>query len=201
MIYSVNISTGLLVGLFSSEAEARDYVASFGSNDFKYVFLEEVGSMKYVSRTVFSDGIYIYNNKQFWVDQAPYIYKDYENHSVLDVLGVPVTKERFHIEWISNSTRITKIIDTPSEVAYNMEVGQELIALFREKCITEEHSEFSGLEIATQIAGLIPLLQTGSFKEAREFLAAFPRNTYFTDEVLNHFYNMLGAADAITYSN
>ena len=26
-------------------------------------------------------------------------------------------------------------------------------------------------------------------------------NTYFTDEVLNHFYNMLGAADAITYSN
>lgn len=200
MIYALNESTGILVGVFDTLALASEFVNRMvDASHFNYVFLEKVDQVKYVSRIAFVDGSCVYNNKGFWTTTANDVYQNFEEHAVLDAFYVPVSKDRFLIEWQNNSTRLSRIIDTPSEVAYNMQIGQEFIALFREKCIKEERDDYSGLDIAIQTAGLIPLLQTGSFKEAIEFLAVFPRNTYFTDSVLNHYSALLVASDAITY--
>lgn len=200
MIYALNESTGILMGVFDTLAMASEYITTKAdTSSFNYIFLEKVDQVKYISRVAFVDGSCIFNNKNFWTVGANAIFQDFENHTVLDAFYVPVPKDRFLIEWQNNSTRLSCIIDTPSEVAYNMQIGQEFIALFREKCIKEERADYSGLDIAIQMAGLIPLLQTGSFKEAIEFLAVFPRNTYFTDSVLNHYSALLVASDAITY--
>lgn len=201
MIYMINESTGVLVGLFDTIHLAEEYKESIAdSNAHTYTLLQRIDEMKYISRVTLVDGQYVYNNKDFWLNQSHTLLEDYSSHYVKDVFGLDVSLERFKIERRGNCTRLQRLTDTPSEVTFNMEVGLEFIALFREGCIKDSNKgSYSGLQIGVQMERLVSLLQSGSFKEGRQFLDEFVRNEYFTDDVLNHFCAMLAAADVITY--
>lgn len=201
MIYLLNESTGVLVGVFDTIHLAEGYRSSIPGNEANtYTFLQRIDDMKYISRVTLVDGQYVYNNKSFWMDRSHLILEDYSAHYVKDLFGLDVSIDRFKIERQSNCTRLQRLTDTPSEVTLNMEVGLEFTALFREGCIKDRSKgSFTGLQIARQMDGLVLLLQSGSFKEGQEFLRDFVRNDYFTDDVLNHFSAMLASADVITY--
>ena len=203
MIYLLNESTGVLVGVFDTMHLAEEYLSSIPDRvSHSYTYLQRIDDVKYISRVTLVDGQYVYNNKDFWQNQSHIILEDYSSHFVKDAFGMDVDEGRFEIERRNNCTRLQRIDDTPSEVSLNIEVGMEFISLFREGCIKDSNKgSYTGLQIAQQMFGLIPLLITGSFKEGRQFLSAFERNDYFTDDVLNHFSAMLEAADVITYPN
>lgn len=200
MIYALNESTGVLVGKFETIAMAESYVSNIPDHaNFVYTYLEDINSMNYTSRIVSVDGVVIYNNKSFWVDRAYSLVETYEGHIVLDNLGEVVSKERFIKEWRNNCTRLQSVIDPSSQVQGNMTVGFEFIALFREECITGDLGGVAPLTIASKTEKLIPMLVTGSFREAQYLLTTIEVDTFFTQERLDRYIAMLAAADVIEY--
>jgi hypothetical protein len=200
MIYALNESTGVLVGKFDTLAMAETYVEGILDHaNFVYTYLEDINSMNYTSRIVSVDGIVIYNNKSFWVDKAHALVDNYTEHVVLDNLGEAVSKERFITEWRNNCTRLQSVIDSASQVQGNMTVGFEFIALFREECITLDLGGVTPLTIASKTEKLIPMLITGSFREAQYLLTTIEVDTFFTQERLDRYSAMLASADVIEY--
>lgn len=80
-----------------------------------------------------------------------------------------------------------------------MTIGNEFISLFREECVNGDLGPLNGLDIATKTANVIPLVMTGSFKEASYVLAHITPDVFLTTELLTKYKNMLLSADAITY--
>ena len=175
-------------------------IVKFNHKDINdYLILEDVG-MKYVSRIVYVDGECIYNNVEFWRERSRSILEEYGEHDVTDMLGNPVDQLRYETEMNSNMSRISCIDGRPGEVEYNIEVGNEFIALFREECILTDFTTVTPIEIAQKLSQVILLVQTGSFREAKMVLATVERDSFLTEERITKYVNMLDAADSIEYA-
>ncbi len=201
MIRLINEKTNTSPGVFDTKDLADDYLKSQGITDTSdYNLYERIDIMNYISRICYVDGDCIYNNKGFWVNTASSIYSDYENHVVLDFLGESVSSSQFKNEMNNNSMRLTNIYTRADEVACNIKIGNEFIAIFREECLTEGLGGITGSEVAIKASNIIPLLLTGSFYEATQVLKSLTTDTFFTTERIEKYVKMLNSADVITYS-
>ena len=197
--YAIEKSTNKLLYQSASLYLLKDMIKFKGLTENDCIITEDI-DMKYISRIVYVDGECIYNNKDFWVNSAPAILEDFEEHEVLDFMGKPVDKFRFETEFNSNASRISNIDGVAGEVDYNITVGNEFISLFREECIFTDFETVTPLEIAQKLLTVISLVQTGSFREAKMVLKNIEPDAFLTTERLKKYEDMLDAADAITYA-
>ena len=197
--YAVNKQTGMLTHNTSNLASLKTRMQELGENEQDFYILQDV-DMKYISRIVYVDEMCIYNNKDFWTVNAPYIIDTFNKHKVYDFMGKPVDIYRFKTEYSSNVSRISAIDGVAGEVDYNITIGNEFISLFREECIFTDFQEVTPLEIAQKLLTVISLVQTGSFREAKLVLKQVKPDAFLTKERLKKYEDMLDAADAITYA-
>jgi hypothetical protein len=200
MIFLLNTETNTMCGQFGSNQLINEYFISKGIVDTsKYIYLQKVETMSYISRICYVDDVIIYNNKEFWTINALNIYNDFSNHTVLDWKGNSITALNLYKEYSENCSRIQNIEDIADAVAYNIRIGNEFISLFREECVNGDLGPLNGLDIATKTSNVIPLVMTGSFKEAAYVLANITPDVFLTTELLTKYKNMLLSADVITY--
>ena len=201
MIYVIKKTNWMLQGVFPNLRDAKNWLAKTSYNENDFYILKDL-NMKYISRIVYVDGNCIYNNKAFWTTDVfkNKILDDYSKHEVLDFMGKPVSKDRFEIELNENITRLNSIDGVAGEIDYNIAIGDEFIALFREECIFTDFETVTPLEIAQKLLTVISLVQTGSFREAKMLLKSIEIDTFLTEERLKKYEDMLDAADAITYA-
>lgn len=201
MIFVIKKTNWVLQGTFSNLKLAKDWLKQTKLNEEDF-FITQDFDMKYISRVVYVDGNCIYNNKQFWTID---VYKDaildnYEEHEVKDFLNQPVDKYRFEVELNTNLTRLTSIDGLAGEIDYNMTVGDEFIALFREECVKTDFKGITPLEIGIKLAPVISLVQTGSFREAKQVLQTLETDPFLTEERISKYVAMMDSADAIEYA-
>lgn len=197
-IYAIEKETNLLKYISDNLATLKGKIKSIGKTEDDFYILEDL-DMKYISRITYVDGTCVYNNKDYWLNNASKILEDFNKHEVLDFLGNTVDYARYTTEMNSNITRISAIDGLAGEVEYNITVGNEFIALFREMCVITPLEEITPLQIAEKTANIIPLILTGSFKEAIVLIQHLDVDEFFTEERLNLFINMLKSADSIDY--
>lgn len=208
MIYVLNKENFKFIGRFDNMKFAKEMLNKEGILEDDCIFAEETG-MKYVSRIVEVDGKVIYNNKDWWTKEAPYIIEDYENHSVYDFLEVnkpveertKVSLDRFKRELCQNVNRINEIDGRAGEVCYNIEIGNEVIALFREECILTDFQGITPMQIGAKLAQAYTLLMTGSFREAKQIFMNVETDPFLTAERKQKYIDMLDSADAIRYAS
>lgn len=201
MIFVIKKTNWVLQGTFGNLKLAKDWLKQTKLNE-KDFFITQDFDMKYISRVVYVDGNCIYNNKQFWTTD---VYKDaildnYEEHEVKDFLNQPVDKYRFEVELNTNITRLSSIDGLAGEIDYNMTVGDEFIALFREECVKTDFKGITPLEIGIKLAPVISLVQTGSFREAKQVLQSLETDPFLTEERIAKYIAMMDSADAIEYA-
>ena len=207
MIYVLNKENFKFIGRFDNMKFAKEMLNKEGILEDECIFTEDIG-MKYVSRIVEVDGKVIYMNKDWWSKEAPSIIEDYENHKVYDFIEVskpeeerkPVSLDRFKRELYQNIDRINAIDGVAGEVDYNISVGSDFIALFREECIFTDFQSVTPLEIAQKLMAVISLVKTGSFREAKLVLKTIENDAFLTPERIKKYEDMLDSADAITYA-
>lgn len=178
----------------------KDAIKYDNRDEADFIFTEDT-DMKYLSRVVYVDDQCIYNNKDFWTNSAADIIENYDEHTVLDFLGKPVDKVRFEVEYNSNASRIAAIDGVAGEVDYNIEVANEMIALFKEECILTKFIGITPLEIAEKLAPAYTLVLTGSFREAKVVFQALDTDPFLTEERKQKYIDMLDAADSIEYAS
>lgn len=202
MIYLINKTNNIVVGQFDSITSAKSYLTSYGIITYEnHAFTEEINNMRYISRITHVDGVCIYNNKSFWINESHNVYNDYSNHIVLDFLGNPIYSDRFQLEMDYNFNRIGNVSSIAEQVNYNITIGVEFIALFREETVNGDLGSLNGLDVAAKTANAIPLITTGSFKEAAYILSSITPDEYLTTDRLTKYINMLKSADIITYQS
>ena len=197
--YAVNKETNILKYIAENLNDIKFIIKQDGAKEDDFFILKDV-DMKYISRIVYVDGNCIYNNKDYWYKQSSDILEDYDEHEVLDFMGKPVDKLRYEQEMNSNISRLTLIDGIAGEVAYNIAIGKEFIALFREECIFTDFQTVTPLEIAQKLMAVISLVETGSFREAKMLLKTIETDAFLTEERLKKYEDMLDSADAITYA-
>lgn len=199
MIFVIKKTNWMLQGQFSNLVEAKRWIdqSTYKEEDF---YITQDLNMKYISRIIYVDGECIYNNKDFWTILAPVLLDEYDKHTVLDFMGQLVDAYRYEVELNTNITRLTAIDGIAGEIDYNMTVGNELISLLREECVKTDLEEVTPLQIAAKTAQIIPMLQTGSFREAGQLIDTLEPDEFFTVERLAKYKDMLAAADVIKYS-
>lgn len=198
--YAVNKKTNLLTHTAASLALIKARIQELGETEENFYILQGV-DMKYISRIVYIDGECIYNNKEFWMKSAETILEEFDNHEVLDFMYKPVDSYRLITEYNANASRIAAIDGIAGEIYYNMTVGNELISLLREECIKTDLEEITPLQIAAKTAQIIPMLLTGSFREAGQLIDTLEPDEFFTVERLAKYKDMLAAADVIKYAS
>ena len=201
-IYAFNKITNILEYKCSNK-NVLDIILKQNKKDIKDYDLLQEFDMKYVSRITYVDGACVYNNKEYWTKTAiqnPLTPENFSEHEVLDFLGNPVTYDRYIDEFNNNINRLSVLDGIAGEVEYNIAVGNEFIALFREECILTDFKTVTPLEIAQKLLTVISLVQTGSFREAKMVLKNIEPDAFLTEERLQKYEDMLDAADAITYA-
>lgn len=201
MMYLYNSINAQVVGIFNEYSAIEEYYSKEKITDpSDFVVLMEATQMIYISKICYVDGEIIYNNKDFWINKAHIVNNEFDSHAVLDWRGRPVSELEFKYEFRTNFSRISNVKSHADEVAYNIKIGAEYISLFREESIsTPTDGIDSGLGIATSLSQLIPLVQTGSFKEAVIVMSFITRTNFLNDGLLKKYSDMLRAADIITY--
>lgn len=197
--YAVNKQTGLLAHNTSNLASLKTRMQELGEDEQDFYILQDV-DMKYISRIVYVDGECVYNNKDYWSKTAPTIIEEYNEHEVLDFMGLPVDYYRFVTEMNSNASRIAAIDGIAGEVEYNIEIGNEFISLFREECVKTDFKTITPLQIAQKLSAVIGLVQTGSFREAKQVLQTIENDDFLTPERVSKYIAMMESADAIEYA-
>ena len=180
-----------------------DIMLKNAGKDIKdYLILQEF-DMKYVSRITYVDGKCVYNNREYWTKTAvenPLTLENYSEHEVFDFLGNPVTYDRYIDELNNNVNRLVVLDGLAGEVEYNITVGNEFIALFREECVKTDFKSITPLEIAQKLSSVIGLVQTGSFREAKQVLQTIENDDFLTPERIQKYIAMMEAADVIEYA-
>ena len=186
-----------------SNKQNLDIMLKNAGKDIKdYLILQEF-DMKYVSRITYIDGNCVYNNKEYWTKTAvqnPLTPENFEEHEVLDFLGNAVTYDRYIDEYNNNLNRLSVLDGIAGEVEYNITVGNEFIALFREECVKTDFKGITPLEIGMKLAPVISLVQTGSFREAKQVLQTIETDPFLTEERIAKYIAMMESADAIEYA-
>ena len=197
--YAIEKATNIMKYVSSSLMLLKDRIKKDNLNLEDFIIAGDI-DMKYISRIVYVDEECVYNNKDFWTKEAPKILEEFEEHEALDFMGKPVDKIRFETEFNSNSSRISNIDGIAGEIDYNMTVGNEFIALFREECVKTDFKGITPLEIGVKLAPVISLVQTGSFREAKQVLQSMETDPFLTEERVAKYIAMMDAADAIEYA-
>lgn len=197
--YAVNKQTGMLTHNTSNLASLKTRMEELGENEQDFYILQDV-DMKYISRIVYVDGECVYNNKDYWSKSAQSIIEEFNEHEVLDFMGLPVDYYRFVTEMNSNASRIAAIDGIAGEVEYNITVGNEFISLFREECVKTDFKTITPLQIAQKLSAVIGLVQTGSFREAKQVLQTIENDDFLTPERVSKYIAMMESADAIEYA-
>ena len=180
-----------------------DIMLKSAGKDIKDYLIVQEFDMKYVSRITYVDGKCVYNNKEYWTKTAaenPLTLENYSEHEVLDFLGNPVTYDRYIDELNNNVNRLVVLDGIAGEVEYNITVGNEFISLFREECVKTDFKGITPLEIGMKLAPVISLVQTGSFREAKQVLQSMETDPFLTEERMEKYIAMMDAADAIEYA-
>jgi len=199
MYYAIDKETNKLKITADSLLLLKNEIKNLGKSEEDYLILEDV-DMKYISRIVYVDGQCVYNNRDFWLNKAQDILEDYDEHEVLDFMGLPVNKFRYETERNSNASRLSAIDGTAGEVDYNITVGAEFISLFREECIKTNFESVTPIEIGMKLSPVISFVLTGSFREAKLTLKTIENDAFLTKERMQKYEDMLDAADVITYA-
>lgn len=177
-------------------------LANANDNIANYIILQEF-DMKYVSRITYIDGNCVYNNKEYWTKTAienPLTLENYNEHEVLDFMELPVSYDRYIDEFNNNINRLSILDGIAGEVEYNITVGNEFISLFREECVKTDFKGITPIEIAQKLAPIISLVQTGSFREAKQILQTIENDQFLTLERVQKYIDMMDSADAIEYA-
>lgn len=198
-IFAINKQTGMITHQAANLALIKTRMKQLDEKEEDFYILGDI-DMKYISRIVYVDGECVYNNKDFWSKTAEDIFENYTDHEVEDFMGLVVDRARFATEMNSNITRIAAIDGLAGEIDYNMTVGDEFIALFREECVKTDFKGITPLEIGIKLAPVISLVQTGSFREAKQVLQSMETDPFLTEERMAKYIAMMDAADAIEYS-
>ena len=207
MYFAIGRNDMSVLGTFDDIDKIYRYIDKLGKSADDYYIAEEF-VMKYISRVVTFNGKYIYNNVDFWKSAAwnDRIIMDYDETKVLDILGQPVSKERFLQERYTNFKRIQLIDGRPGQIDYNMIIGKEFVSLFREECILTKFtkdSNTSPMKIFEKLSTVIAMLDAGAFREAKQCLVGYKQlliDDFLTEERLDKYIAMLDAADAIEYA-
>ena len=199
LYYAIDKETNKLKITADSLLLLKNEIKNLGKSEEDYLILEDV-DMKYISRIVYVDGQCVYNNRDFWLNKAQDILEDYDEHEVLDFMGLPVNRFRYETERNSNASRLSAIDGTAGEVDYNITVGAEFISLFREECIKTKFESVTPIEIGMKLAPVISFVLTGSFREAKLTLKTIENDAFLTKERMQKYEDMLDAADVITYA-
>ena len=202
MLYAVNKETKLLK-FHASNKDLLDMVMNKANADPRdYLILQEYG-MKYVSRITYVDGKCIYNNREYWTKTAvenPITKENFVDHSVLDYMGQPVTYDRYVDEMNSNINRLSFLDGRAGQVSDNIEVGTEIISLFREECILTPLHSVTPDEIFTKCFMIIVALQTGFFDRASKMVLAIEPDEFLNPVRKQKYYDMIKSADVIEYA-
>lgn len=198
-IYAIEKETNLLKYISDNLATLKGKIKNTGKTEEDFYILEDL-DMKYISRISFVDGVCVYNDKNYWINDAKTILEDFDKHSVLDFLGKPVDLARFTTEMNSNITRIVAIDGLAGEIDYNITIGNEFISLFREECVKTDFKTITPLQIAQKLSAVIGLVQTGSFREAKQVLQTIENDDFLTPERVSKYISMMESADAIEYA-
>ena len=203
-LYSKNKNSIILTA--SKVKIITDYLENNNLDVNQYEILTRYDEMKnYISRIVYveKDGVKtcIYNNKNFWTSTVFDVLNDFENYKLYDFLDNEVTnKKRLEIEADKNYTRVSAIDGLAGEVEYNITVGNEFISLFREECVKTDFKTITPLQIAQKLSAVIGLVQTGSFREAKQVLQTIENDDFLTPERVSKYIAMMESADAIEYA-
>lgn len=197
--YAIEKKSNLLKHVADSLLLLKQTIEKSKEQETDFYILQDV-DMKYISRITYIDGKCIYNNKKFWLNDPDDIIDNFEEHEVLDFLGNSVTKFRYETEKNSNASRISSIDGLAGEIDYNITVGNEFIALFREECVKTDFKGITPLEIGIKLAPVISLVQTGSFREAKQVLQTLETDPFLTEERIAKYIAMMDSADAIEYA-
>lgn len=198
--YAINKETNKLKYSSANLYELKNIISLNNETETDYYLLQDI-DMKYISRITYVDDVCVYNSKAFWMSSQPdEIVADYENHTVKDFLGEDVGITRFQTEMNNNRTRLADIDGRAGEVAYNIDIGNEFIAIFREECILTDFTTITPLEIGQKLLDVISLVQTGSFREAKQLLGVMSTDDFLTEERIAKYIAMLDAADVIEYA-
>ena len=198
-VYAINKKTYMLEYGSANLYLLRNKLKSDGKNEIDYLIVEDL-NMKHVSRITYVDGKCVYNNVDFWKNDAVAILEDYDEHTVIDFLGDSVNKDRFQIELNNNQSRISGIEGVPGEVLYNIEVASEFISLFKEETVYTEFVNITPDELMAKLAPVVTALMTGSFREAKHAIQAMEYDSFLTEERVAKYVAMMDAADAIEYA-
>lgn len=198
-VYAIDKTTEKIKFISDSLFLLKKTIDDEGFSESDFYILGDI-DMKYISRIVSVDDTCIYNNKNFWINNALALIDDYDKHEVLDFMGLPVDIMRFQTEMYNNQSRIAAIDGLAGEIDYNMTVGDEFIALFREECVKTDFKGITPLEIGVKLAPVISLVQTGSFREAKQVLQTMETDPFLTEERMAKYIAMMEAADAIEYA-
>ena len=199
-LYAIDKKTNAISFMAANLALAKLKIESMGKTLDDFLILGDLG-MKYVSRIVFVDGKCVYNNVDFWLNHSGDILDEYDSHEVIDILGNAVGIDRYRVEMNSNINRCAAIDGRPGEVTYNIEVANEMIALFKEECILTDFKGITPLEIAAKLAQAFTLVLTGSFREAKAVFQALETDPFLTADRKQKYVDMLDAADSIEYAS
>ena len=115
-------------------------------------------------------------------------------------MGLPVTYDRYIDEFNNNLNRLSVLDGIAGEVEYNIEIGNEFISLFREECVKTDFISITPLAIAQKLSSVIGLVQTGSFREAKQVLQTIENDQFLTQERVQKFIDMMDSADVIEYA-
>jgi hypothetical protein len=201
-IYAFNKITNILEYKCSNK-NVLDIILKQNKKDIKDYDLLQEFDMKYVSRITYIDGNCVYNNREYWTKTAvqnPLTPENYSEHEVLDFIGLPVTYDRYIDEFNNNINRLSVLDGIAGEVEYNITVGNEFISLFREECVKTDFKTITPLQIAQKLSAVISLVQTGSFREAKQVLQTIENDDFLTPERVSKYIAMMESADAITYA-
>ena len=201
-IYAFNKTTNILEYKCSNK-NVLDIILKQNKKDIKDYDLLQEFDMKYVSRITYIDGNCVYNNREYWTKTAvqnPLTPENYSEHDVLDFIGLPVTYARYIDEFNNNINRLSVLDGIAGEVEYNITVGNEFIALFREECVKTDFKTITPLQIAQKLSAVIGLVQTGSFREAKQVLQTIENDDFLTPERVSKYIAMMESADAIEYA-
>lgn len=201
-IYAFNKITNILEYKCSNK-NVLDIILKQNKKDIKDYDLLQEFDMKYVSRITYIDGNCVYNNREYWTKTAvqnPLTPENYSEHEVLDFMNLPVTYDRYIDEFNNNINRLSVLDGIAGEIEYNIEIGNEFISLFREECVKTDFKSITPLQIAQKLSAVIGLVQTGSFREAKQVLQTIENDDFLTPERVNKYIAMMESADAIEYA-
>lgn len=199
--YAVEKTTNTVSFVSANLYELKNVLLANGKDEENYYILQDL-DMKYVSRITFVDDVCVYNNKHFWMSSQPdEIIEDYDNHTVKDFLGHEIGITRFKTEMNNMRSRLSQIDGSAGQIAFNIDVAHEFIAVFKEETIVTDFVDITPDQVMAKLASIVVILLTGSFREAAHAVAYLENDSFLTEERVAKYVDMMTAADAIEYAD